>query len=87
MTDIKETEEETMLITLHFREVKNRVVKRGEPFLLNVNHIEAVRPTPQYETRHSDIFTSSDSENPYPVFESIDEVQTMASGLVSNPPK
>ena len=63
MTDIKETEEETMLITLHFREVKNRVVKRGEPFLLNVNHIEAVRPTSQYETGHSDIFTSTEYMN------------------------
>lgn len=76
-----------MLISLHFREFKKNVVTQGEPFLINVNHIEAVRPTPLYETRHSDIFTSSDSENPYPVFESIDEVQTMVSGLVSYPPK
>lgn len=74
-----------MLIKLHFREVRKNVVTRGEPFLINVNHIEAVRPTPQYETGHSDIFTSSDSENPYPVFESIDEVQTMASGIVGYP--
>lgn len=74
-----------MLISLHFREVKNRVVKRGEPFLINVNHIEAVRPALQYETGHSDIFTSRDSENPYPVFESFDEIKTMASGIVGYP--
>ncbi len=74
-----------MLITLHFREVRKNVVTRGGPFLINVDHIEVVRPTPQYETGHSDIFTSSDPENPYPVFESIDEVQTMASGIVGYP--
>ena len=74
-----------MLITLHFREVRKNVVTRGEPFLINVDHIEVVRPALQYETGHSDIFTSSDPIEPYPVFESIDEVQTMASGIVGYP--
>lgn len=76
-----------MLITLHFREVKNRVVTRGEPFLINVDHIEVVRPTAQYETSHSDIFTPSDPTEQYPVFESMNEVQTIVLGLVSNLPK
>ncbi|WP_301360721.1 hypothetical protein [Enterococcus spodopteracolus] len=76
-----------MLITLHFREVKNRVVTRGKPFLINVDHIEVVRPTAQYETSHSDIFTPSDPTEQYPVFESMNEVQNIVSGLVSNPPK
>lgn len=76
-----------MLISLHFREVKKNVVTQGEPFLINVNHIEMIRPTPQYKTAHSDIFTLSDSENPCSVFESIYEIQTMISDLVSNSPK
>ncbi|MGM0149011.1 hypothetical protein [Enterococcus sp. AZ162] len=76
-----------MLITLHFREVKNRVVTQGEPFLINVDHIEVVRPTAQYETSHSDIFTPSDPTEQYPVFESMNEVQTIVLGLVSNLPK
>lgn len=76
-----------MLITLHFREVKNRVVTRGKPFLINVDHIEVVRPTAQYETSHSDIFTPSDPTEQYPVFESMNEVQTIVLGLVSNLPK
>jgi hypothetical protein len=71
-----------MLITLHFREVRKNVVTRGEPFLINVDHIEVVRPALQYETGHSDIFTSSDPTEPYPVFESFDEIKAMASGIV-----
>ena len=76
-----------MLISLHFREVKKNVVTQGEPFLINVNHIKIIRPTPQYKTAHSDIFTLSGSENSYSVFESIYEIQTMISDLVSNSPK
>lgn len=76
-----------MLISLHFREVKRNVVTQGEPFLINVNHIEMIRPTSQYKTVHSDIFTSNNPENLYPVFETINKIQTMISDLVSNPPK
>nr|DAH80652.1 MAG TPA: Flagellar and Swarming motility protein [Caudoviricetes sp.] len=76
-----------MLITLHFREVRKNVVTRGKPFLINIDHIEVVIPALQYETKHSDIFTSSDPIEPYLVFESFDEVKTMISGIVGYPIK
>ena len=64
-----------MLISLHHREVKENVVTEGMLFVINTDYIEAIHPTPQYKTAHSNIYTISSPDEPYYVFESISEIK------------
>ena len=64
-----------MLISLHHREVKENVVTEGMFFIINTDYIEAIHPTHQYKTAHSNIYTISSPDEPYYVFESISEIK------------